>query len=292
MPAPRASKGIRPTEIIGQHFSRFYTQEDQDTGLPARALEAAAREGRFENEGWRVRKDGSLFWASVVIDPIRGEDGALVGFSKVTRDLTERRSGDEALRRSEEQFRLLVQGVTDYAIYMLDPEGRVTSWNAGAERIKGYAPSEIIGEHFSRFYTPEDARECRASEGARHGAQRRQIREGGIRVRKDGRRFWAHVVIDPIRGDDGSLIGFAKITRDITERREGQIALEKAREALFSRRRWMPLVNSPAASRTTSTTCSWQSSAVSSLSASVSRMTRKSSVSWTTLFKAHNGAQR
>ena len=226
-------KGYTPTEIIGQHFSRFYTQEDRDIGLPARALETAAREGRFENEGWRVRKDGSLFWASVVIDPIRDKDGALVGFSKVTRDLTERHKAEEALRRTEEQFRILIQGVTDYAIYMLDWEGRVTSWNAGAERIKGYAPAEIIGEHFSRFYTPEDAHE-----GAPQKALATAVKEGryekeAVRVRKDGRRFWAHVVIDPIRGGNGSIIGFAKITRDITEKREAQIALEKAREALL-----------------------------------------------------------
>ena len=149
-------KGYLPQEIIGEHFSRFYTEEDRAAGVPARALKTAATEGRFEAEGWRLRKDGGRFWAHVVIDPILTPTGELVGFAKITRDLTERRAAEEALRSSERQFRLLVQGVTDYAIYMLDPSGKVTSWNAGAQRIKGYLPDEIIGEHFSRFYTEED----------------------------------------------------------------------------------------------------------------------------------------
>src|SRR3954465_4057565 len=131
-------KGYTAEEIIGHHFSRFYTEEDRAAELPKRALATAAREGKFEAEGWRVRKDGTRFWAHVVIDAIRNTRGELTGFAKITRDLTERKEAQEALRRSEQQFRLLVQGVTDYAIYMLDPKGRVPTWNAGAERIKGY----------------------------------------------------------------------------------------------------------------------------------------------------------
>ncbi len=226
-------KGYTPEEIIGQHFSRFYTEEDRAAGLPARVLATAAREGKYETEGWRVRKDGTRFWAHVVVDPIRNRRGEITGFAKVTRDLTERKQAQQALRRAEEQFRLLVQGVTDYAIYLLSPEGIVTNWNAGAQRIKGYAPAEIIGQHFSRFYTEED----RAS-GLPQRALETAVREGrfeieGWRVRKDGSRFWSHVVIDPIRDDDGQLLGFAKITRDMTERKEAQESLERAREALF-----------------------------------------------------------
>src|SRR3954453_17445674 len=149
-------KGYTPDEIVGEHFSRFYTEEDRKSGLPMRALETAAREGRFEQEGWRVRKDGSRFWAHVIIDPIREPSGELVGFAKVTRDVTERKIAQETLRRSEERFRLLVQGVTDYAIYMLDPDGCITNWNTGAQRIKGYSQDEIVGQHFLRFYTAED----------------------------------------------------------------------------------------------------------------------------------------
>ena len=137
-PGAQRAKGYAANEIIGEHFSRFYTEEDRNRGLPARALELAAREGKFENEGWRVRKDGTRFWAYVIIDPIRDSAGEILGFAKITRDLTERKAHEENLRRSEEQFRLLVQSVTDYAIYMLDKEGRVTSWNPGAQRIKGY----------------------------------------------------------------------------------------------------------------------------------------------------------
>jgi PAS domain S-box-containing protein len=226
-------KGYSADEIIGEHFSRFYTEEDRARGLPATVLGIAAREGKFEGEGWRVRKDGTRFWAHAVVDPIRNSRGELTGFAKVTRDLTERRETLEALRRSEEQFRLLVQGVTDYAIYLLSPAGIITNWNAGAQRIKGYLPDEIVGKHFSQFYTDEDRRK-----GMPQKALDTAIREGrfeseGWRVRKGGMRFWSHVVIDPIRGDDGHLLGFAKITRDITERKQTQESLERAREALF-----------------------------------------------------------
>jgi PAS domain S-box-containing protein len=226
-------KGYTADEIIGHSFSRFYTEEDRRSGLPKRALETAATEGRFEHEGWRVRKDGTRIWAHVVIDPIRDGDGKLLGFAKITRDISERKAAHDALRLSDERFRLLVQGVTDYAIYMLDPEGRVTNWNPGAQRFKGYVEEEILGEHFSRFYTEED----RATELPRRALET-ALREGrfeqeGWRVRKDGSRFWAHVVIDPIRDPAGNLLGFAKVTRDVTDRRQAQEALEKTRAALF-----------------------------------------------------------
>ncbi len=226
-------KGYKAPEILGQHFSRFYTDEDLQAGLPARALATAEHEGRFENEGWRLRKDGTRFWAHVIIDPIRSPEGMLLGFAKVTRDLTERKRATEALKQSEEQFKRLIQGVTDYAIYMLDPDGRVSNWNSGAQRIKGYLPEEIIGEHFSRFYTPEDREKGDPWKGLATAAQEGRFEKEGWRVRKDGERFWAHVIIDAIRDDDGELVGFAKITRDITERRDNQRALEEAREALF-----------------------------------------------------------
>lgn len=232
-PGAERAKGYARDEIIGQHFSRFYTEEDRANGLPQRALSIAASEGRFEDEGWRLRKDGSRMWAHVVIDPIRSPEGALIGFAKITRDLTERLKVREELRQSEERFRRLVQGVKDYAIYILDPDGRVSNWNAGAVRIKGYAADEIIGKHFSLFYTPEDreaGEPARALEIAR--TEGRYEREAQ-RVRKDGERFWASVVIDAIHGDDGRLIGFAKITRDITERVNTQRELELAREAFY-----------------------------------------------------------
>src|SRR6202012_4964929 len=155
-PGARRFKGYEAEEIIGQHFSTFYTEAERAQNVPAVVLEEAARTGRAEREGWRVRKDGTQFWAHVIIDAIRSPEGALVGFAKITRDLTERRAAEAKLRESQEQFRLLVQGVTDYAIYMLDVDGLVVSWNSGAQRIKGYAPEEIIGRHFSNFYTEAD----------------------------------------------------------------------------------------------------------------------------------------
>jgi PAS domain S-box-containing protein len=226
-------KGFKTHEIVGQHFSQFYTDEDRAAGLPEKVLDIARREGKYQGEGWRVRKDGSRFWASVVVDAIKEDDGQLIGFAKITRDMTEQREAQQALIEAERTFRILIQGVTDYAIYMLDPEGRVTNWNAGARRIKGYAPSEIIGEHFSRFYTPEDfdaGVPKRALETARETGR---YEAEGWRVRKDGTRFWASVVIDAIRDEDDNLIGFAKVTRDMTEKREAQLRLDESREQLF-----------------------------------------------------------
>ena len=229
-PGAHRIKGYAANEIIGQHFSRFYTEDDKTTGLPARALETAKREGKFEAEGWRVRKDGSRFWAYVVIDPIRDHSGQVIGFAKITRDLTERKAAEQVLHRSEEQFRLLVQGVSDYAIYLLDLEGKVTNWNLGAQRIKGYFANEIVGQHFSRFYTDED-RAAGIPQTALETARRDgRFEKEGWRIRKDGSRFWAHVVIDAIRDDDGNTIGYAKITRDITERKKAEEELERARE--------------------------------------------------------------
>jgi PAS domain S-box-containing protein len=232
-PGARRFKGYEAAEVIGSNYSRFFTAEDREAGVPQRALDTAAREGRFEAEGIRIRKDGSRFWVHAVIDPIRAEDGTLLGFAKITRDITERRERDEALFDAERNFRLLVQGVRDYAIYMLDPNGRVTNWNAGAEAIKGYRADEIVGQHFSRFYTEEDRAAGEPARALRTALEAGKYEREAWRVRKDGSRFWAHVVLDPIYDDEGRHIGFAKITRDVTERRAAQEELEEARVSLF-----------------------------------------------------------
>jgi PAS domain S-box-containing protein len=231
-PGAERFKGYTADEIIGQNFSVFFTPEDQVAGLPQRALKIALAEGRFEAEGWRVRKDGSRFWANAILDPIFDPQGNHVGFAKITRDITAKREQEKALRDSEERFRMLVQGVRDYAIYMLDTEGRVTNWNSGAQSIKGYTAEEIVGQHFSRFYTDEDR-----ARGEPQFALETALREGKYereawRVRKDGSPFWASVVLDPIFDESGKHIGFAKITRDITERKKAQEQLEETQASL------------------------------------------------------------
>jgi PAS domain S-box-containing protein len=225
-------KGYLESEIIGQHFSRFHTPEDQAAGVPGLALRTAEAEGRFETEGWRVRKDGTRFWANVVVDAIRDQDGRLLGFAKITRDVTERKLAEDALRQSEQQFRLLVQGVTDYAIYMLDPTGRITNWNSGAQRIKGYSNDEVVGTHFSRFYTSEDRANGLPERALSTALSEGRFESEGLRVRKDGTTFFAHVVVDPIYDLDGNFIGYAKITRDITEKQAATAALKRTEQAL------------------------------------------------------------
>ncbi len=217
-------KGYSAEEIIGEHFSRFYPPEALAKGVPEHELEVAKEAGSFEDEGWRIKKDGSRFWANVIIAAMRAPDGELVGFAKVTRDLTQRRDHEEDLRRSEERFRLLVEGVSDYAIFMLDVNGFVATWNVGAQRIKGYSANEIIGSHFSVFY-PSEVKEVGWPEHElREAAEKGSFTDEGWRVRKDATMFWANVTITALRDDTGRLVGFAKVTRDLTERKRVEAA--------------------------------------------------------------------
>jgi PAS domain S-box-containing protein len=225
-------KGYTEDEIIGSHFSRFYTEEDKAAGVPERAMRTAAETGRFETEGWRVRKDGSRFRANVVLDAIRNEAGELIAYAKVTRDMSDRVGAQTALRESEERFRILVQGVADYAIYMLDPDGRITNWNRGGERIKGYPADEIVGRHFSIFFTEEDRAKGEPAREIATASREGRFEGEGWRVRKDGTRFWAGVVVDRILDQGGRLLGFAKVTRDMTEKKKAEEELERARAAL------------------------------------------------------------
>jgi diguanylate cyclase (GGDEF)-like protein/PAS domain S-box-containing protein len=224
--------GYQSAEIIGRHFSTFYTEEDRARGLPAEALRIALQAGRYQAEGWRVRRDGSRLWADAVIDLILDGDGRPSGFAKITYDRTEAAQTQRALLESEGRFRYLVQSITDYALYMLDLDGIVTNWNPGAERAKGYKAAEIIGRHFSCFYTAEDQVAGLPAEALRIARQAGRFEAEGWRVRRDGSRIWANVVIDVIRNDEGQVIGFAKITRDITERKADMERLRKVTSTL------------------------------------------------------------
>jgi PAS domain S-box-containing protein len=222
--------GYEAGEIVGSHFSRFYEPDAIAAGQPQADLEKAAREGRAEDEGWRLRKDGARFWASSVMTPMRGPGGEISGFASVTRDLTQRREAEERLRTSEETFRLLVATVKDYAIFLLDPTGKIMTWNAGAERIKGYAPSEIIGKHFSIFYPEADIRSGKPAMELEVAKETGVFEEEGWRLRKDGTRFWANVVITAVHDESGTLRGFAKVTRDLSKRREADEQLRQSEE--------------------------------------------------------------
>jgi hypothetical protein len=227
-------KGYRAEEIIGRHFSTFYPEQDVRAGKCEHEIEVVVAEGRFEDEGWRIRKDGSRFWANVVLTAVRDRAGRLTGLARVTRDLSDRKQAEDQRAAVEDRFRLLVESVQDYALFALDPSGKVSTWNRGAERIKGYTATEIIGSHFSRFYPAEDVQAGKCEHELEVAAREGRFEDEGWRIRKDGSAFWANVVISAVRDGTGVLVGFAKVTRDLTERkrteeeRAARLAAERA----------------------------------------------------------------
>lgn len=227
----RRNNGYSSYEIIGKHFSIFYTADDLEDKKPERELKIARETGKYEEEGWRVKKNGSLFWANVVITALYNETNQLIGYSKVTRDLSEKREAEEVLRQSEERYRSLVEQVTDYGIFMLDDKGRIVSWNEGARRIQGYSNEEIIGKYFSIFYPEEDILNGKPAMELKQAREVGKYEEEGWRIRKTGGRFWANVVITAVYNEDNILIGYSKVTRDLTERKESERALRESYES-------------------------------------------------------------
>lgn len=224
----KRTKGYSSYEIIGKHFSIFYTKEDLEDGKPERELRIAVATGKYEEEGWRIKKNGSVFWANIVITALFNEQNQHIGFSKVTRDLTERRDNEELLRQSEERYRSLIEQVADYGIFLLDEKGRIVSWNEGAKKLNGYSADEVIGKYFSIFYPEEDIRNGKPPMELRVAKQEGKYEEEGWRLRKDGSAFWANVLITSVYDKQGHLIGFSKVTRDLTERKANEKALRES----------------------------------------------------------------
>lgn len=234
-PGAERFKGYKAEEIIGKHFSVFYTEPDIERKHPDHELEIAFSKGKFEEEGWRVKKNGTTFWANVVITKLVDSSGKHIGYAKVTRDLSDKKAAEEKIRESEERYRLLVSAVKDYAIFMLYPDGTIATWNEGAERLKGYKPEEIIGKHFSLFYPEEDKRSKKPEWELEEAQMTGRFEDEGWRIRKDGTRLWANVIITAVRNPQGKLIGFSKVTRDMTDRRRLEEKLRRSNEDLDQR---------------------------------------------------------
>lgn len=232
--------GYAAEEVVGKNFRRFYPKEDKDAKVPEKMLQEASEKGHISQEGWKVKKDGSRFWGSITITCLYDGDGAVMGFSKVTRDLTERkktedrlnnvldelRQKNEALRISEQRYHKMIEEVEDYAIIILDQEGNIQNWNNGAQQIKGYTAKEIVGKSFKVFYPAEDVASKLPDRLMEHARKHGKTSHEGWRVRKDGSRFWGSVVLTALHDDDGNIIGFSKVTRDLTERKEAEDALK------------------------------------------------------------------
>ncbi|HEY5748730.1 MAG TPA: PAS domain S-box protein [Chryseolinea sp.] len=225
-------KQYKESEIVGKHFSEFYLPEDIRDNLPERLLGLARENGRAAQEGWRKRKDGTRFWGSITITALHDDDGAVIGYSKVTRDLTERKLAEDLqtkaneqlkilnaeLTLSEERYHRMIAEIQDYAIILLDTEGNIVNWNAGAQVIKGYS-SEIIGTNFNVFYTAEDRNRKLPETLLEYAKTNGKANHEGWRVRKDGSTFWGYIVITALHDKSGGLIGFSKVTRDLTEKK-------------------------------------------------------------------------
>lgn len=232
-------KGYTADEIVGRHFHVFYTPEDQEAGRPYRLINMARNTGSARDEGWRVRKDGTRFWGSIVITAIHDDDGEVIGFTKVTRDLTAQKEYTDRLRASEERYSRMVEAVQDYAILLLDTEGGVQNWNIGAEKLKGYTAAEIIGRHFRIFYPEKDQQHQLPEALLAMARLQGRAHHEGWRMRKDGSQFWGSIVITALHNDAGEVIGFSKVTKDLTANKKAEEAQERYLQQLEDRNREM-----------------------------------------------------
>ncbi len=226
-------KGYRPDEIIGQHFSCFYPTEDRERGRPEQELSVAASKGRLEDEGWRVRKDGSRFWADVVITALRDEAGCLCGFSKVTRDITDRKRAEDTLRESEERIRSVVDTAHE-AFIAMDSEGRITDWNHQAESTFGWSRSEVIGQPLAQTIIPPQYREAHRR-GLEHFLATGQGPVLNTRIEitalhQDGHEFPVELTIAPLRL--GRTYTFNSFVHDITARKQAEETLGRQKAEL------------------------------------------------------------
>ena len=218
--------GFQRSELIGQRIEILVPERVRSKHPALRKKYTEHSHTRPMGAGLQLygrRKDGTEFPVDIMLSPVEGPTGKLI--VSVIRDVSEQRQAQEALRQSEQLFRSIIDGIQDHAIFTLDPEGRVASWNSGAERIKGYKAEEILGQHFSRFYLEEDIARERPQEELRIAAEKGRVEDEGWRIGKDGSRFWANVVITAIRDANGQLTGFSKITRDFTDRKRAEEAL-------------------------------------------------------------------
>lgn len=213
----RRLKGYTESEIVGRHFSCFYPQEDVAAGKPELELQVALSTGRFEDAGYRLRKDGSRFWASMILQPLRDKNGALVGFAKMARDLTERKLNEDMIAESEARFRALIDAIENFAIILLDANGMVVTWNDGAQQLKGFKANEIIGQHVSRFYLADDVQKGLPATHLAMAAAQGRLELTGWRGKRDGSTFLASIIFTAIRDEQGNLKGFTKFTKDVTE---------------------------------------------------------------------------
>jgi PAS domain S-box-containing protein len=229
-------KGYSTSEILGKSFRLFYTKEDKDSNLPDALLKIATEKGSVNHEGWRIRKGGNRFWGNVAITALHNDEGEVIGFSKVTRDLTEKKIAEDHinnyaeelkqkiddLRKSEERYYKMISEIQDYAIILLDKKGIIQNWNIGAQYIKGYQASEIVGKSFKIFYTKEDRESGLPGRLLNLALSTGKATQEGWRVRKDGTKFWGSIVITALHDTQGNVIGFSKVTRDLTEKKQAE----------------------------------------------------------------------